>query len=108
MWEAVLLRIEVALAIGAILAAVKSLYSGYLYDRVIVPLDRLEGMADDVDRVRQRQEEMYEKQQYQIDAIIALARSMEEDNGEFDERAFRESVGRDNDPEDFLRGGGNS
>lgn len=106
MWAELLLRVEVILAVVALLAALKSAWNGWLHKRIIAPLDRLEGMSESLADVADRQEQMVERQELQIDAIIALARSMEADNGEFDEESFRKRVGRESDPEDFLRGGG--
>lgn len=99
----VLLRLEVLIALATVVAILKSAWNGWLKRKVIVPLDRLEGMSDQIEKVDSRQEEMYDRQEVHIDAIVALARSMEGD-GDFDERQFRERVGRDNDPEDFLQG----
>jgi len=105
MWSEVLTRIEVVLALIALLAAVKSAWNGWLRKKVIVPLDRLEGMSESIEEMEEKTGQMYERQEYQIDAIIALARSMNDENGEFDEGQFRDQVGRASDPEDFLRGG---
>ena len=106
MWAELSLRLEVILAAVALLAALKSVWNGWLHKRIIVPLDRLEGMSESLTDVADRQEQMVKRQELQIDAIIALARSMEVENGEFDEESFRKRVGRESDPEDFLRGGG--
>ena len=64
-------------------------------------------MDDKIDDMGNKQEKMYQRQEVQIDAITALARSYKKD-GEFDEETFRERVGRSNGPSDFLRGGSES
>lgn len=105
-YEQVLLRLEVLIALATVLAVAKSAWNGWLRRKVIVPLDRLESMSEDIESMGEKTDEMYRRQEYQIDAIIALARSMDGGSGEFDEQEFRDSVGRESDPEDFLRGGG--
>ena len=105
MYEQTLLRVELLIALVTLAAIAKSAWNGWLRRKIIVPLDRLEDMTGEIESMGAKTDEMYRRQEYQIDAIIALARAMEE-NGEFDEQEFRDSVGRESDPEDFLRGGG--
>ena len=104
MVEWLLTRLEVVIAVLIILGALKSIYNGYVFDRVIEPLDRVSEMGDKIDDMGDKQEKMYQRQEVQIDAITALARSNKKD-GEFDEETFRERVGRSGGPSDFLRGG---
>jgi len=103
MFEWILTRLEVAIAVMIILGAAKSIYNGYVFDHVLEPLEQVNEMGDKIDDMGDKQEKMYQRQEVQIDAITALARSHEED-GEFDEETFRERVGRSNGPDDFLRG----
>ena len=107
MFEWLLTRLEVVIAVLIILGAAKSIYNGYIYDHILEPLERVNDMSDKIDDMGDKQEQMYQRQEVQIDAITALARSHKKD-GEFDVEAFRERVGRSNGPSDFLRGGSES
>jgi len=102
MWQPLLGWLEVILAVIALLAAAKSAYSGLLYKRILRPLDRIEQIGNEVDSIKERQRKMYQRQQRQIDAVIALGRSHRSDN-DFDEEAFRRDVrGEQESPDDYL------
>ena len=102
MWEPLLGWLEVIVAVTIIIAAGKSVYSGWLYRRILQPLNRIEKIGREVEQIKERQEEMSQRQQRQIDAVIALGRSHNGD-AEFDQEAFREDVrGSHERPDDYL------
>jgi len=102
MWQPVLGWLEVVVALTIIVAGLKSVYSGWLYKRILKPLNRIERIGREVDEIKSKQEEMYHRQQRQIDAVIALGRSHNSDN-EFDQEAFREDMrGGHERPDDYL------
>jgi len=102
MWQPLLGYLEIIIAAGMIVAAVKSVYSGWLNAKVLEPLNRIEQIGHEVEQIKEKQSEMYQRQQRQIDAVIALGRSHNSDN-EFDQEAFREDVrGGHERPDDYL------
>jgi len=102
MFQSLLGWLEVIVAATVIVAAIKSVYSGWLYKRVLRPLERIERIGEEVDSIKERQQKMYRRQQRQIDAVIALGRSHRSDN-DFDEEAFRKDVrGEQDSPDDYL------
>jgi len=102
MWEPLLGWLEVIVAVTIIAAAGKSVYSGWLYRRILQPLNRIEKIGREVEQIKERQEEMSQRQQRQIDAVIALGRSHSGD-AEFDQEAFREDVRDSHErPDDYL------
>jgi len=103
MYEALLLRFELVLALLGVGSILKSVYNGWVHRKIVKPLEKVEQMSERVEHIEEKQEQMSERQETQIDAITALARSHNE-NEDFDEEQFRERVGRRGGPDDFLRG----
>jgi len=94
--------LEAIVAATVILAAVKSVYSGYVYRRVLLPLDEIGKIGSELEEIKDRQRKMCQRQQRQIDAVIALGKSHTSEEV-FDEEVFREDVRGDRGrPEDFL------
>jgi len=94
--------LEAIVAAMVILATFKSVYSGYVYRRVLLPLDEIGKIGFELEEIKDRQRKMYQRQQRQIDAVIALGKSHTSEE-EFDEETFREDVRGDRGrPEDFL------
>jgi len=102
MFQPLLGWLEVIVAVTIITAAGKSIYSGWVHAKVLKPLNRIEQIGHEVEEIKEKQSEMYQRQQRQIDAVIALGRSHNSDN-DFDQEAFREDVrGGHERPDDYL------
>jgi len=99
--EEFLLRAEILVAIVALLGAAKSVYNGAIYRRIMRPLSKIEPMYQRVEELEENQQKMGEKQERQIDAIVALGESHQTDD-DFDVESAREEFDRDDDAKDFL------
>ena len=65
MWAAALTRLEVLIAAGVVLAAVKSYYNGTIGE-MISNIRRIPHMEDQQDEIKQKQEDL-------VDAVVATA-----------------------------------
>jgi BioD-like phosphotransacetylase family protein len=79
----------------------KSLYNGYLKHKIIKPLSLIDAMDQRTERLEEKQDQIAERQERQVDATIALVESHERDM-DFDLSAYKKEFGRKRTAKDFI------
>jgi hypothetical protein len=100
-YEVLLVRLEIVLALGGILGLTKSLYNGYLKHKIIDPLSKIDTVDQRTERLEKHQRKIAERQERQVDATIALVESHEQDM-DFDLRAYKREFDREQTAKDFI------
>lgn len=100
-YEVLLVRLEIVLALGGILGLLKSLYNGYLKHKIIDPLSKIDTVDQRTERLEKNQREIADRQERQVDATIALVESHERDM-DFDLRAYKREFDREKTAKDFI------
>lgn len=95
MWATLLTRLEVLLAIGGVLAAVKSAYNGVL-GTVWKNINMIPDMAE-------QQQEQAATQEKLVDAVVALSIAEEEDGRTIDPRSVENTLRGDGGVRDYLK-----
>lgn len=95
MWATVLTRLEVLLAIGGVLAAIKSAYNG-----VLGTVWKNINMIPDID---ERQRELADTQEKLVDATVALSIAEEDDGRTINPREVERTLREDGGVRDFLQ-----
>ena len=101
--EQVVLRLEFLVAVLGLVGAAKSAYNGWLRRHVFAPLERVEEIDHRTERLESNQEQMKDQQEDLTDAVVALGRSHEEDERDFDVDNFKRETGRKSGSDDFLQ-----
>ena len=98
-----LIRVELIVAILTAIGLLKSVYNGWLRRHVFAPLERVEEIDHRTERLESNQEDMKDQQEDLTDAVVALGRSHEEDERDFDVDNFKRETGRKSGSDDFLQ-----
>lgn len=100
--EQLLLRVEVFLALAAALAVLKSFYNGVIH-RALEAIGMVPEIQEQVRHIDEEQDKLIEKQEDQLDAILAVAIAQGEDRLSIETDRLIQSLRNDEGSERFLR-----
>ena len=100
--EQLLLRVEVFLALAAALAVLKSFYNGVIH-RALEAIEMVPEIQEQVRHIDEEQDELIEKQEDQLDAILAIAIARGEDRLSIKTDRLIQNLRNDEGSERFLR-----